>query len=136
MVFFFLSVIDLSWYAQGKFNYEWQHNDSLQVCEWILYKSSFKPDIICYNLLIDAFGQNYQHKNAESIYLKLLEDRCVPTDDTYALLISAYCMSGLLHKAEAVFAEMRRSGVPPSMFPYHYIKNLCLSVWLEIVPGE
>eukprot|EP00268_Persea_americana_P013446 TRINITY_DN15905_c1_g1_i2.p1 TRINITY_DN15905_c1_g1~~TRINITY_DN15905_c1_g1_i2.p1 ORF type:complete len:280 (-),score=52.84 TRINITY_DN15905_c1_g1_i2:406-1245(-) len=103
-----------------------KHWDSVvSVCEWLLYKSSFKPDIICYNLLIDAFGQKSQHKKAESIYLKLLEDRCVPTDDTYALLISAYSMSGLLHKAEAVFAEMRRSGVPPSVVVYNsYIDGL------------
>lgn len=113
----FFWVIDL----HGIFYYQWHHNNSLQVCEWILYKSSFKPDIICYNLLIDAFGQQSQHKKAESIYLKLLEAHCVPTDDTYALLISAYCMSGLLDKAEAVFAEMRRSGIPPSKFPLIWV---------------
>lgn len=89
---------------------------SVQVCQWILYRSSFKPDVICYNLLIDAFGQKLLYKEAESTYLQLLEAHCIPTEDTYALLIKAYCLSGLLGKAEAVFAEMRNYGLPSSMF--------------------
>lgn len=55
---------------------------------------------------------------AESLYLELLEARCVPTEDTYALLIKAYCKSGLLEKAEAVSYEMRKHGLPPSMLLY------------------
>lgn len=71
---------------------------------------------MCYNLLIDAYGHKSQHKKAESTYLELLEARCVPTEDTYALLLRAYCNSRLLEKAEAIFAEMRKNGLPPSMF--------------------
>lgn len=86
-----------------------------QICEWILNKSSYKPDVICYNLLLDAYGQKSLHKEAESAYLELLEARCIPTEDTYALLIKAYCKSGLLDRAEAIFGEMRKYGLPPSM---------------------
>ncbi|RWV89466.1 hypothetical protein GW17_00048380 [Ensete ventricosum] len=85
----------------------------LAVCEWILYKSSFHPDVLCYNLLIDAYGQKLQHKKAESVYLQLLEAQCVATEDTYALLLRAYCTCGLLEKCEAVLTEMRRNGTPP-----------------------
>lgn len=95
---------------------------SVQICKWILLRSSFKPDIICYNLLIDAFGQKFLYKEAESTYLQLLEARGIPNEDTYALLIKAYCMCGLLQNAEAVFAEMRNYGFPSSMF-----LNICLS---------
>jgi pentatricopeptide repeat protein len=42
------------------------------------------------NLLIDAYGQKRQLNKAESIYMTLLEVRCVPTEDTYALLLRAY----------------------------------------------
>lgn len=91
-----------------------------QICEWILYRSSFRPDVICYNLLIDAYGQKSLYKKAESTYLELIEARCVPTEDTYALLLRAYCTSGLLEKAEAVFAEMRKFGVPPSRVLFLY----------------
>lgn len=66
---------------------------------------------MCYNLLIDAFGQKLQHKKAELIYLQLLESHCVPTEDTYAILLKAYCASGLLEKAEAVFSEMQKNGI-------------------------
>lgn len=86
----------------------------------MLYKSSFKPDVICYNLLIDAYGQKSLYKEAESTYLELLEARCMPTEDTYALLLKAYCLPGLLDKTEAVFAEMWKVGLPPSMLlPLH-----------------
>jgi pentatricopeptide repeat protein len=82
---------------------------------------------MCYNLLIDAYGQKSLYKDAESAYLELLENRCVPTEDTYALLLKAYCKSGLLGKAEAVFSEMRKYGLPPSMFLYQLIAVSILS---------
>ena len=93
----------------------WQNLLSLQMCEWILYRSIYQPDIICYNLLIDAFGQKSYADKAESTYLNLLEARCIPTEDTYALLLRAYCKCGLLEKAEAVFMEMRKYDLSPSM---------------------
>jgi pentatricopeptide repeat protein len=71
-------------------------------------------------LLIDAYGQKSHLKKAESVYSHLLEARCVPTEDTYALLIKAYCASGLVHKAEAVLSEMRQNGVPPSKYVFHF----------------
>ncbi|KAF5944907.1 hypothetical protein HYC85_018984 [Camellia sinensis] len=96
-----------------------------RVCEWILYRSSFHPDVICYNLLIDAYGQKSQHDKAESTYLDLLEGQCIPTEDTYALLVKAYCVSGLLEKAEAIFAQMRKNGHPSSIIVYNaYIDGL------------
>ncbi|KAL5975743.1 hypothetical protein ACLOJK_020069 [Asimina triloba] len=109
--------------VQLRLNKQW--DPIVSVCEWILYKSSFKLDIMCYNLLIDAYGQKFQHNKAESVYLKLLETYCIPTEDTYALLLRAYCLCGLLDKAEAICAEMRRHGVHPSEVVYNaYIDGL------------
>lgn len=88
------------------------------MCEWILRRSSFQPDVICFNLLIDAYGQKFRFKEAESLYVQLLESRGVPTEDTYALLIKAYCMAGLIEKAEAVLIEMQNHHVSPSMSLY------------------
>ena len=73
---------------------------------------------MCYNLLIGAYGQKSLYKKAESVYFELLEAKCVPTEDTYALLLKVYCTSGFPEKAEAVFAEMRNQRIPPSMFSY------------------
>lgn len=95
------------------------------LCQWVLYRSSFRPDIMCYNLIIDAFGQQLQHMKAESTYLELLEARCIPTEDTYALLLRAYCASRLFAKAEAIFSEMRKYGLPSSADVYNaYIEGL------------
>jgi pentatricopeptide repeat protein len=38
----------------------------------------------------------------------------VPIEDTYALLLRAYCNAGSLHRAEGVISEMQENGVPPS----------------------
>ncbi|KAK2999357.1 hypothetical protein RJ639_023991 [Escallonia herrerae] len=103
--------------VQLRLNKRW--DPIILMCEWLLYRSSFQPDIICYNLLIDAYGQKLLYKKAESTYLELLDARCIATEDTYALLIKAYCTSGLIEKAEAVFTEMRKIGLPPSTVIYN-----------------
>jgi pentatricopeptide repeat protein len=47
--------------------------------------------------------------------MALLEANCVPTEDTYALLLRAYCNAGQLHRAAGVISEMQENGIPPSM---------------------
>jgi pentatricopeptide repeat protein len=84
-------------------------------------------------------GRNHCIKDAESAYLELLENRCIPTKDTYALLLKAYCKSGLLEKAKVVCAEMQKIGLPPSLSLYqlmaiYILRELCykLSTTLRI----
>ncbi|KAA0043186.1 pentatricopeptide repeat-containing protein [Cucumis melo var. makuwa] len=109
--------------VQLRLNKKW--GPIILICEWILNKSTFRPDVIVYNLLMDAYGQRSLYKDVESTYLELLESHCIPTEDTYALLLKAYCKSGLLEKAEAVFAEMRKYGLSPSAIVYNaYIDGL------------
>ncbi|KAL0770650.1 hypothetical protein Bca101_035801 [Brassica carinata] len=109
--------------VQLRLNKKW--DPIVLVCEWILRRSSFQPDVICFNLLIDAYGQKLRYKDAESLYVQLLESRCVPTEDTYALLVKAYCLAGLIEKAEAVLIEMQNHHVTPSATVYNaYIEGL------------
>ncbi|POO04136.1 Pentatricopeptide repeat [Trema orientale] len=113
--------------VQLRLNKQW--DPIMLMFEWLLYKSSFKPDVICYNLLIDAYGQKSLYKEAESTYLELLEAHCMPTEDTYALLLKAYCKFGLLEKAEAIFGEMRKYGLPPSMI----LRQFYLVIFINFV---
>jgi hypothetical protein len=53
-------------------------------------------------LLINAYWKKSPYKDAGSAYLELIESWCIPTEDTYALLLKAYYTSTLLEKA--VFA--------------------------------
>ncbi|CAG7874551.1 unnamed protein product [Brassica rapa] len=109
--------------VQLRLNKKW--DPIVLVCEWILRRSSFQPDVICFNLLIDAYGQKLRYKEAELLYVQLLESRCVPTEDTYALLVKAYCLAGLIEKAEAVLIEMQKHHVTPSATVYNaYIEGL------------
>ncbi|KAJ8567783.1 hypothetical protein K7X08_019991 [Anisodus acutangulus] len=106
--------------VQLRINKQWDL--IILICEWILCRSSFQADVICYNLLIEAYGQSSLVKKAESTYLALLGARCVPAEDTYALLLKSYSKCGMLDKAEAVFSEMRKNGLPPSALVY----NACI----------
>uniref|UniRef100_A0A803L4Z6 Pentatricopeptide repeat-containing protein n=1 Tax=Chenopodium quinoa TaxID=63459 RepID=A0A803L4Z6_CHEQI len=109
--------------VQLRLNKKW--DEIVVLCQWIFHRSSFKPDILCYNLMIDAFGQKSQHKKAEAVYLELLEARCIPTEDTYALMLRTYCASRLFAKAEAIFSEMRKYGLSSSAVVYNaYIEGL------------
>uniref|UniRef100_A0A453NKF0 PROP1-like PPR domain-containing protein n=1 Tax=Aegilops tauschii subsp. strangulata TaxID=200361 RepID=A0A453NKF0_AEGTS len=102
-----------------------QWDPIISVCEWIVHRSSFRPDVVCYNLLIDAYGRTRRLGKAEAMYAALLEARCVPTEDTYALLLRAYCAAGSLHRAEGVISEMREHGIPPSATVYNaYLDGL------------
>lgn len=100
--------------VQLRLNKQWDL--IILMCEWILCRSSFQADVICYNLLIEAYGQSSLVKKAESTYLALVDARCVPTEDTYALLLKSYSKCRMIEKAEAVFSEMRKNGLPSSMF--------------------
>uniref|UniRef100_A0ACD5V6I7 Uncharacterized protein n=1 Tax=Avena sativa TaxID=4498 RepID=A0ACD5V6I7_AVESA len=109
--------------VQLRLNRQW--DPIISVCEWIVYRSSFRPDVICYNLLIDAYGRKRRLDKVESMYAALLEAQCVPTEDTYALLLRAYCNAGSLHRAEGVISEMREHGIPPSATVYNaYLDGL------------
>ncbi|PHT34004.1 Pentatricopeptide repeat-containing protein [Capsicum baccatum] len=98
--------------VQLRINKQW--NLIILMCEWILCRSSFLADMICYNLLIEAYGQSSLVKKAESTYLALLDARYVPTEDTSALLLKSYSKCGMLEKAETDFSVMRKNGLPPN----------------------
>ncbi|PHT68666.1 hypothetical protein T459_28153 [Capsicum annuum] len=85
-----------------------------------------KKDMVCYNLLIEAYGQSSHVKKAKSTYLALLDARCVPTEDTYAFLLKSYSNCGMLEKDEAFFSDMRKNGLPP----------IYSSVFCELVDEE
>ncbi|KAF3618493.1 hypothetical protein FXO38_33397 [Capsicum annuum] len=82
--------------------------------------------MVCYNLLIEAYGQSSHVKKAKSTYLALLDARCVPTEDTYAFLLKSYSNCGMLEKDEAFFSDMRKNGLPP----------IYSSVFCELVDEE
>jgi hypothetical protein len=50
--------------------------------------------------------------HTESSYLELIDIWCIATEDMYAILLKAYCISALLEKV--VFADMQKFGLLPS----------------------
>ena len=83
------------------------------MCEWILKSTKFHPDILCFNILMDAYGRSNQFLETERIFQLMRSSRCLPNEDTFNVLIRAYGNAGLTHKAESVFFLMQRLGYEP-----------------------
>lgn len=85
------------------------------MCEWILQTTKFRPDILCYNLLMDAYGRSRQLLEAERVFKLMRTARCLANEDTFNVLIRAYSNAGLISKAEATFIIMQKFGYKPGI---------------------
>ena len=85
----------------------------LQVFEWILLGSMFKPDVGCFNMLMDAYGKNKQWTEAEKTFYLMKKFQCVPTVTSFNVLMAAYSRGGRLDKAEDLFHEMKDTNYTP-----------------------
>jgi myo-inositol-1(or 4)-monophosphatase len=83
------------------------------MCEWILEEAKFRPDILCYNILMDAYGRSNQFLETERVFQLMRRSRCLPNEDTFNVLLRAYGNAGLTHKAESIFYLMQRLGYEP-----------------------
>ncbi|KAL5731417.1 hypothetical protein ACHQM5_004146 [Ranunculus cassubicifolius] len=133
--------------VQLRLNKKW--NLIVLVCEWILHRSSFKPDVICYNLLIDAYGKMSQYKKAEAAYLcvvvynayidglmkernmekaveifvRMKRERCQPSTETYTMLINIHGKVNRSYMALKLFHEMRGQRCEPNICTYTALIN-------------
>jgi len=85
----------------------------LQIFEWILQGSMFKPDVGCFNMLIDAYGKNKQWTEAEKTFHLMKKFGCVPTETSFNVLMAAYSRGGQLEKADNLFHEMQDTNYSP-----------------------
>lgn len=87
----------------------------LQIFEWILQAKMFKPDVGCFNMLMDAYGRNKQWAEAEKTFHLMKSFQCVPTEISFNVLMAAFSRGGQLEKAEALFDEMKESNYAPGI---------------------
>ncbi|XP_024523852.1 uncharacterized protein LOC9641190 [Selaginella moellendorffii] len=94
----------------------WNYKDwprVTQMCEWVLQGTTFRPDLGCYNLLIDAYGKSLNIEDAEKTFNRMQEALCVPNEETFGVLINGYRLAGSFEKAEELFVQMQKRGYSP-----------------------
>lgn len=89
------------------------HKTNVQILEWLLQCKQFRADVVCYNLLIEAYGKIGQYSEAEKTFYLLRRSFVAPTEMSYNMLMSAYSKGGLLDKAEGLFDVMKGQNYPP-----------------------
>jgi len=89
------------------------------IFEWILQAKMFKPDVGCFNMLMDAYGRNKQWAEAEKTFHLMKSFQCVPTEISFNVLMAAFSRGGQLEKAEALFDEMKESNYAPGLVTYN-----------------
>lgn len=76
----------------------------------------FKPDVGCFNMLIDAYGKSKQWTEAEKTFHLMKKFGCVPTETSFNVLMAAYSRGGQLDKAENLFHEMQDTNYSPGTY--------------------
>lgn len=89
------------------------------ILEWILQGTMFKPDVGCFNMLIDAYGKSKQWREAEKTFHLMKDFQCLPTETSFNVLLAAYSRGVQLEKAEKLFHEMKESNYSPGIATYN-----------------
>ncbi|OAE19085.1 hypothetical protein AXG93_4129s1160 [Marchantia polymorpha subsp. ruderalis] len=91
----------------------------IQILEWMLQSKQFRADVVCYNLLIEAYGKIGQYTEAEKTFFLLRKSFVAPTEMSYNMLMGAYSKAGLLDKAERLFDQMKEDKYIPDLSTYN-----------------
>lgn len=75
----------------------------------------FKPDVGCFNMLMDAYGRTKQWTEAENTFHLMKKFQCLPTETSFNVLMAAYSRGGQLERAERVLHEMKESNCSPGI---------------------
>jgi len=79
----------------------------------VLQTDTFKADVGCYNMLMDAYGRTRQWLEAENTFASMKRRQCVPTETSFNILMAAYSRGGQLERAEQLFNEMQEHNYFP-----------------------
>lgn len=84
-----------------------------------------KPNLVCYNTLLDAMGRAKRPWLVKSIYQQILSDGLTPGWATYASLIRAYGKSRYGDDAINVYKEMKSKGFELNNVLYNTLLSMC-----------
>lgn len=103
----------------AEFRRQRKWRSAIVIYEWILQGSMFKPDVGCFNMLMDAYGRTKQWTEAENTFHLMKKFQCLPTETSFNVLMAAYSRGGQLERAERVLHEMKESNCSPGLVTYN-----------------
>ncbi|KAF5772774.1 putative tetratricopeptide-like helical domain superfamily [Helianthus annuus] len=87
-----------------------------------------KPNLVCYNTLLDAMGRTKRTWQVKSIYQQLLSSGLTPGWATYASLIRAYGKARYGDDAMIVYKEMTAKGMNLNNVLYNTLLSMCADI--------
>lgn len=89
-----------------------------QAFKRIATRTGEKPNVICYNALIDAFAKSGETALAERWLTTMSEEGVQPTVASYTSVLHAHARAGDLRAAERTLERMTESGVQANVVSY------------------
>ncbi|KVH98954.1 pentatricopeptide repeat-containing protein At4g16390, chloroplastic-like [Cynara cardunculus var. scolymus] len=87
-----------------------------------------KPDLICYNTMLDAIYRAKLPSEIKSIHQEILNSGLSPAFATYASLLRAYCKSCCGDEAMNVYNEMLAKGMELNTLLYNTLLRMCVDI--------
>lgn len=89
-----------------------------QAFKRIASRTGEKPNVICYNSLIDAFAKSGETASAEQWLATMAAEGVEPTVASYTSVLHAYARAGDLRAAERMLERMTERGVQANVVSY------------------
>ncbi|KAG6417014.1 hypothetical protein SASPL_124455 [Salvia splendens] len=83
-----------------------------------MQRSIYRPDVVSYALLINAYGKARREEEAIAVFEEMLDAGVRPTQKAYNILLDAFAISGMVEQARVVFKSMRRDRCTPDLCSY------------------
>ncbi|XWS42824.1 hypothetical protein CRYUN_Cryun16bG0047500 [Craigia yunnanensis] len=80
-------------------------------------------DVVVYTILMDGFFKVRKPKEAENMFITLLQHKLVPNSTNYSALIDGRCKLEDINGAESALEEMKEKNVVPNVVTYSSIIN-------------
>jgi pentatricopeptide repeat protein len=81
-----------------------------------MQNSYLNPELVIYNILVDAMCKSVKLEDARELFLKLYVKGLLPDVRSWTSIISGLCREGLLDEAYKASREMERDGCPPCIW--------------------
>ncbi|KAH7306462.1 hypothetical protein KP509_22G014000 [Ceratopteris richardii] len=78
----------------------------------------YPPNFVSYSTLIDGLCKAFKMKEANSIFVKMLDNGISPDVCVFSSLIDGYCKTGMLTEAWRHFKLMDAKGIPANVVTY------------------
>uniref|UniRef100_A0A1D1Z6R6 Putative pentatricopeptide repeat-containing protein At1g02420 n=1 Tax=Anthurium amnicola TaxID=1678845 RepID=A0A1D1Z6R6_9ARAE len=106
----------------------WKSSEDAQGFFEEMKELGVKPDLVCYNCLVDVYCKNREMEKAFEVVEKMRNGEIYPDVFTYTSIIGGLGLIGQPDKARNVLKEMKECGCYPDVAAYNAaIRNYCIA---------